>query len=375
MRVLHLISSAGWYGAENVLVNLAAASRQLGCDARAGVLCDRRNPHLEVAERAAERQVPAEVFHCRGRLDFGTVSTLRRYLHQNGIDILHTHGYKAHFYAVCALRGASRPGLVTTCHTGTDQPEKTAFLQLYDALTRMLRHRAGRIVAVSPAIAGTLRAEGVPLERLATIPNGIDVGRFDLPHQSWPDVPSGAPVVGIVGRLIREKGPYCLLEAARRVLAQVPEARFVFVGDGPERGMLQQAAERDGLAPHILFAGVRTDMPAVYAALDVFVQPSFSEGMPLTVLEAMAAGLPIVATSVGAVPELLDSGSCGLLCPPEDAGALADALMRILRNPDDARRLGANARTRLHQHYSAEAMARRYLDVYQALLDEKAVRP
>ncbi|QOY92299.1 glycosyltransferase [Paludibaculum fermentans] len=361
MRVVHLISSAGWYGAENVLVNLAAASRSLGCDAVAGVLCDARNPHTEVAERAEARGVPAEIFHCSGRMDAGAIGRLRGWLARTGVDIVHTHGYKANFYASAALFGRSM-GWVTTCHTGTDQPETTPLLRVYDTINRFLLRRVERVVAVSPAIAAGLLAEGIDETRIATIGNGVDAARFELPHQ-----PEGVPVVGIVGRLIREKGPYILLEAARRIIGEYPKTLFVFVGDGPERVELERAAAEAGLADNVQFAGERSDMPEVYASFDVFAQPSFSEGMPMTVLEAMAAGLPIVATSVGAIPSLLGESERGLLCPPGDAAALAGQILRILRDGDLAARLGAAARQHLRAHYSAEAMARQYLALYGEL--------
>lgn len=361
MRVLHLISSAGWYGAENVLVNLAAASRSLGCDAVAGVLRDERNPHVEVAEHAQARGVPAEIFPCSGRLDLGAMSALRRYLVRTKVDVLHTHGYKANFYA--ARHGATP--LVTTCHTGTEQPEQTISLRVYDSVNRFLLRRADRVVAVSPAIADSLLRQGVAPDRVATIVNGIDPDRFQVARRRWPGVPEGAKVVGIVGRLIREKGVFVLLQAAATIVAQVPEVRFLFVGDGPERDALRQAAQRAGLGERVLLPGPQMDMPAVYASLDVLAQPSFSEGMPMTILEAMAAGLPLAATSVGAVPALLEPAGCGLLCPPGDAGALSSILLRILQDAELAQRLGEAARAHLREHYSAESMARQYLVLYE----------
>jgi glycosyltransferase involved in cell wall biosynthesis len=366
MRVLHLISSAGWYGAENVLVNLAAASRSLGCDAVAGVLCDARNPHTEVAEQAQARDVPAEIFHCRGRLDLHTIGELRRWLARTCVDVVHTHNYKSDFYAAGALWGRST-GWVATWHTGTDQPEATPSLRAYDAIDRFLLRRADRVVAVSPAIAEGLMEHGVGASRLSIIGNGLDAARFQLPHRRWEDAPEGAQVVGIVGRLIREKGPYTLLEAAARIVSQLPRTLFVFVGDGPEREELERTAAQLGLSDHVRFAGVRSAMPEVYASFDAFALPSFSEGMPMTVLEAMAAGLPIVATTVGAVPDLLEPAGCGLLCPSGDAAALAAALLRVLRDNALAKRLGAAAQQRLREGYSAEAMARQYLSLYEEI--------
>jgi glycosyltransferase involved in cell wall biosynthesis len=256
---------------------------------------------------------------------------------------------------------------VTTCHTGTEQPETTPFLRAYDALNRFLLCRADRVVAVSPAIAAGLIRQGVKASRLATIGNGLDAARFQLPHREWEDAPQGVRVVGIVGRLIREKGPYILLEAAARIIREIPGTLFVFVGDGPERAELERTAAQLGLSDHVRFAGERNSMPEVYASFDVFALPSFSEGMPMTVLEAMAAGLPIVATTVGAVPGLLEPAGCGILCPPGDASALAAALLRVLQDPALAERLGIAAQQHLRAHYSAEAMARQYLALYEEI--------
>jgi glycosyltransferase involved in cell wall biosynthesis len=195
----------------------------------------------------------------------------------------------------------------------------------------------------------------------------VDAARFQLPHRRWADAPEGVQVVGIVGRLIPEKGPHTLLKAAARIIREAPRTLFVFVGDGPERVELERSAAETGLGGHVRFAGERSDMPEVYASLDVFVQPSFSEGMPMTVLEAMAAGLPIVATSVGAIPSLLQPAECGLLCRPNDADELADALLRVLRDGALARRLGNAAQQHLRERYSAEAMARQYLALYEEI--------
>lgn len=363
MRVLHLISSAGWYGAENVLVNLAAASRRLGCDATAGILRDARNPHTEVAEHGAARGVPSVIFQCQGRLDLGTMAAVRRHLAEQRVDVLHTHGYKANFYA--ARRGHTP--LVTTCHTGTEQAADTASLRIYDAINGYLLRRADRLVAVSPAIAEALRAQGYAAARVAMIANGIDAERFERPRQRWPGLPETGVVVGAVGRLIREKGLFVLLEAARAVVAKAPETCFLLVGEGPDGDELRRAAAEAGLGAHFVFAGAQSEMPAVYASMDVLAQPSFREGMPMTVLEAMAAGLPVVASRIGAMPELLEPAACGLVCPAGDAGALAAALLRLVNDTALAQRMGAAGRAHLRAHYSAEAMARRYLELYAAV--------
>lgn len=366
MRVLHLISSQGPYGAENVLLNLAAASQLAGCHAVVGVLRDARNPHTEVADQARARGLEVEIFPCAGRLDPGAVAAIRRRLRALAVDVVHSHGYKANFYGYLATRRPRVP-ILSTCHTGTEAPERTLALRLYERLDRLVLSRLDCVVAVSSTIAAWLEASGIPARRIETIPSGIDVAAFSTAPPALTGLPPGATAIGMAARLVREKGPYLLLEAAREIAARFPQTVFVFVGDGPERAGLEKCAAELGLAQRTFFTGQRSDMPGVYASLGVFVLPSFSEGLPVSVLEAMGAGLPVVAARVGAIPELIEPGRTGILVEPGSAAALSNAIMRLLEDPPLARRLGEAARRRAAEEHSAAAMARRYLSLYQRI--------
>jgi glycosyltransferase involved in cell wall biosynthesis len=366
MRVLHLISSQGPYGAENVLLNLAVASQLPGCNAVVGVLRDARNPHTEVADQARARGLEVEIFPCAGRLDPGAVAAIRRRLRALTVDVVHSHGYKANFYGYLATRRPRVP-ILSTCHTGTEAPERTLALRLYERLDRLVLSRLDCVVAVSSSIAAWLEASGIPSSRIETIPSGIDVAAFSTAQPTLAGLPPGATAIGMVARLVRQKGPYLLLEAAREIAARFPESVFVFVGDGPERAGLEKSAAELGLAQRTFFTGQRSDMPGVYASLGVFVLPSFSEGMPVSILEAMGAGLPVVATRVGAIPELIEPGRTGILVEPGNAAALSNAIMKLLDDPQLARRLGDAARWRAAEEHSAVAMARRYLSLYQRI--------
>ncbi len=366
MRVLHLISSAGFYGAENALVSLAAASQKAGaCRPVVGVLRDARNPHQEAADQARQRGLEAEVFACSGRLDPRTIRAIRRKAQEMRVDLMHSHGYKSNFYAYLAARPVGIP-VLATCHTGTDRPEMTAALRLYDWLDRGILRRVNQVVAVSPAIAEVLRQRGIPAERIAVVPNGVDVERFRNARPALA-LPEGAKAVGMVGRLTAHKGPDCFLEAASIVAVRIPEARFVLVGDGPERSRLERAAAQSGFGDRIVFTGVRHDMPAVYASLSVFALPSYSEGLPMSVLEAMAAGVPVIASRVGAIPQLIESERDGLLVHPGAPAKLAEAIVRVLEHPAWAQELSRSAQQRVMREYSSESMARRYQPLYESL--------
>jgi glycosyltransferase involved in cell wall biosynthesis len=176
------------------------------------------------------------------------------------------------------------------------------------------------------------------------------------------------PLVGAVARLQPEKGIANFLKAAARVYPSCPEARFLVVGDGPLRGELLRLADRLGLRESVRFLGHRADARALIGRFDVLVVPSLTEGTPLIVLEAMAAGVPVIASAVGGIPDQVRHGGEGLLVPPDDTDALVDALLELLRDPDRARLLGEAGRSRANSEFSHAAMVRKIEVVYEAAL-------
>jgi glycosyltransferase involved in cell wall biosynthesis len=181
-------------------------------------------------------------------------------------------------------------------------------------------------------------------------------------------------LVGVVARLQPEKGVANFLEAAARVSGAFPDARFVVVGDGPLREELLDLARRLGISERVCFLGYRTDSRALMALMDLLVVPSLTEGSPLIVLEAIAAGVPVVASAVGGIPDQLRHGKEGLLVPPGAPDALGEALAALLRDPEYARRLGEAGRRRAKNEFSHEALVRRIEGVYHAVLDARVPR-
>ena len=182
------------------------------------------------------------------------------------------------------------------------------------------------------------------------------------------------PLVGFVGRLVPEKGGALLMRAAQQVLAVYPNAMFVLVGEGPAHQEWKALAGELGIGKQVVFAGVRDDMSEVYASFDIAVLPSLIEALPMCLLEAMAAGKPVIATRVGAVPRLVVDVQTGLLLEPGDLNALATAIIRLLGNPDLACQLGQNGRAHVAQHFSAEAMAKSYIGMYEQVLVSRGDR-
>ena len=238
---------------------------------------------------------------------------------------------------------------------------------------QMLARGLDRYVAVSRDTARRLQhLLGLPSEKIRVVHNAIETEAFDRHLNRVP----GAELRGqrqsvlCVARLHEQKGHHCLLEAA----ASVPEARFLLAGDGPERRRLEQRTESLGISDRVVFLGDRPDIPALLAACDVFVLPSLYEGLPLAVLEAMAAGKPVVATAVGGTSEVVVHGKTGLLIRPRDPSALAIALREILSDPKWARAMGAAGRERARAHFSATRMVADVTAIYDEILTPNGAR-
>jgi glycosyltransferase involved in cell wall biosynthesis len=221
--------------------------------------------------------------------------------------------------------------------------------------------------------------EGCPASKVRVIPNGVDVGRF---HPRWPDeslraalrVPPGAPVAGIVAALRPEKNHPLFLRVARLVLREVPEARFLIAGDGPQRATLEDMARTMQLDVAVRFLGTRSDVPEVLSLLDVFLLTSHMEANPVSILEAMACEKPVVAPRVGSIPETVLDGKTGYLTAPGDAEAMAARVVALLRHPAEAAALGRAAREHVLAHWSLERMVEGYQDLIAGIYLAKCLR-
>ena len=276
---------------------------------------------MQLHESASKEGIESHLIPCTGRLDRTAIRRIRELAAQIGADVIHAHGYKADLYVYFALRGSSLP-LVSTCHTWYNHDPKDRFFGLVD---RFVLRSYGNIVAVSEGVREDLLRAGVRADKISMIRNGIDLRIFDrasgvLKNElGWKDY----PLIGLVGRLSMEKGVDIFLIAAALVLKQLPNAKFVVVGDGPDRAKLDALIDELGIRHSVRMLGRRDDMPAVYASLDLMVSSSRSEGLPIAILEGMASRLPLVATPVGAVPTVVLDGRTGVLVLPESPELLA----------------------------------------------------
>lgn len=369
VKVLQLISSGGYYGAENMLLNLCASQQKAGCQNSLVIFYNVHAPNVELYERARRRGLSVRMVHCQGRADWRAVRQIEECIQEDGIQLLHTHGYKADLYGYVAARRSGKP-IVATCHNWLGG---SAALGIYNHLDRMALKRFQCLAAVSDSVAQRLLASGVPATKIRTIANGIDVQAFECARPSPVLNFDGSKVIGMVARLDLKKGFEYLLRAARELRGTFLELKVVIVGEGPDRREIEGMIQRFGLQSNVILAGQHSDMPAIYAAMDVFVLPSLNEGLPMTILEAMAASKPVIATRVGAIPKVIQDGETGLLVDPADSDGLRDALVRLLTDSDLCSRLGAAGHDWVSHNYTSEAMALKYRQMYDDVLGTSAI--
>lgn len=318
-----------------------------------------------LAYRLGMSGIPAFLLKRRQGVDTRYILRLARHLAAIQPHILHLHNPTAFFYGTLAGRLARVPCIVYTEH-GRDLASSKCNKYLH----RMLWRLVDRIVVVSESSRALLQAEGVPGERIATIHNGIDAAKFLIGEDRWGmrarlGLGREQPLIGIVARLDAIKNHASLLRAMPRVVQAHPDAELLIIGDGPLRANLErQTAELD-LGRNVRFLGMRDDVPELLAALDVVVLCSLSEGLSLTLLEESAAGNPMVATDVGGNPEIIADGKTGLLVPVGDDTALADAINRLLADPERAHAIGQAARLQFMREFTLARMVSRYVEVYE----------
>jgi glycosyltransferase involved in cell wall biosynthesis len=292
----------------------------------------------------------------------GAVLALRRLIRATDARLVHANGSRAMLYAGLAGRLARRP---VVWHVRVAEPELP--------LDTLLCALASAVIVNSRAVAR--RFPQARADTIHCIHNGVDLRRFSprtpsVPLQAALGIPEGAPVVGSVGRFVPWKGYRVLLEAARIIDALLPGVHWLLVGDGEERARLEAQVRALGLRSRVHFTGWREDVPEMLALCDLFVLPSFGEHFGRVLVEAMAMGKAVVATDAGGVPEIVVHGECGLLVPPGDPRALAEALLALLRDPVRADRLGRAGRRRTEAQFDiarhAEAVEAAYSQLVSA---------
>lgn len=366
LKVIHIIGGGEFGGAERHILNLAGAVDPQAVEIT--VCCLFSDPFVKIASGAGVRALSIPMRH---KADFGVVGKLAALLENGGFDLVHTHGVRANLLGRLAARQAGKKKVVTTVHSLLERDYPGFLNCLANSWTeRATRGWTDHFITVSRGLKDRLISGGVSGDKVTVIYNGIVLDEFSPPEEPGAareklGFGPGTPLVGIVARLHAVKGHRYFLEAAGEVLSQRPDARFLVVGDGPCRSVLEELAGRLGIAGQVTFTGFVEDVRSLMADLDLLVISSLWEGFGLTAVEAMALGVPVAATEVGGLPEVVLHGETGLLVPPANPAALAKSIVWLLDHPDATGEMAKKAGKAVREKFTAAVMARRTEELYR----------
>ncbi|MEM7084284.1 MAG: glycosyltransferase family 4 protein [Pseudomonadota bacterium] len=369
MKVMHIEAGRHLYGGARQVLYLAEGLKLRGIDC--AVVCPAGS---EIAARLPHMGIPVFPIPMGGDLDFAVIGRLRKLIADFEPDIIHLHSRRGAdwFGSIAARRFPDIPVIVSR---RVDNAES--------ALVVKYKYRLfDRVVAISSAIRDVLADAGVPAQKLRVVHSAVRTATWE---RSWDRVAfaktffnqtSGsvekrrAPVIGMVAQLIKRKGHRFVLEAVPMIRERYPDVRVVFFGRGPEDSRLMLQAQRLGIEQAVTFAGFRKDINHWLGCLNVFIHPPLTEGLGVAVLQAAAASLPIVASRVGGVTEIIEDEVNGLLIDPESPAQIAEGVLRLLDDREGAEAMGKAAHEKVVSQFSVDAMVEGNLNVYLELLNE-----
>ncbi len=363
VTVLHLRSaSGGGGGADSVIHDLAVGLHGAEFRVLAGYLHRRDEDASPLCGRLARSGIETVDLPGRRFFDRRQFGEVVRIVGERQVEILHCHDYKADFYGVLLRRRFAALKLVSTAHGWNHTSWKGA---LYDGLDKFFLRAFDVVIAVSAEIEAIARSRGIA--RVRKMANAVDTACWRREPRLRQLLPASEKVVGFVGRLSPEKGPLDFVRLAARVVADEPGCRFVMAGEGPERQRVLELIDHLGLGTRLELPGLldRDRLRSLYRQLDVLVLPSYSEGIPLSVLEALAMEVPVVATRVGGVGEVVCAGVTGLLSAAGDVERLARQVTGLLRNPTLAATLSGNGRALVEREFSLVKNVRVLAEIYR----------
>jgi glycosyltransferase involved in cell wall biosynthesis len=367
MFSLHIDTARTWRGGQNQVLLTVNGLRSMGH--RAALVA---HPAGELRQRAAEglELIPLAP---RAEMDLTAAWRLSRLLKRLTPDVIHAHD--PHGLAMASLALSLGSGVSTGTPPALIASRRVDFHLKGNSFSRWKHRQVDCFIAASEAIRQMLIADAVPADRIVTVHEGIDVEhvlaapRVDVHEAFW--LPHHAPVVGNVAALVPHKGQRYLVDAAHLVVQQMPDARFVILGDGELREHLEKQVREHHLEKHVLLPGFRMDVLGCIKGFDLFAMSSVTEGLGTSLLDAMACSRPIVATRAGGIPEIVEDGINGLLVPPRDARALADAILRALGDDDMRARIGAAGYARVAERFTVERMVAGTAAVYQRIVNDR----
>jgi L-malate glycosyltransferase len=366
MFSLHVDTARTWRGGQNQVLLTVNGLRSIG--QRAALVA---HPDGELRRRAAEGLDLIPIAP-RTEVDLSAAWRFARVVKRLTPDVIHAHD--PHGVAMASLALSLGAG---SAHAGRAPAlvasRRVDFHLRGNSFSRWKYRQVDCFIAASEAIRQMLVGDGVRAEQTVTVHEGIDVDHVRAAppvnvHEAF-FLPHGAPVVGNIAALVPHKGQRYLIDAAHLVVQRVPDARFVILGEGDLREHLQKQVHEHHLEKHVLLPGFRTDVLGCLKAFDLFVMSSVTEGLGTSLLDAMAASRPIVATTAGGIPEIVEDGVNGLLVPPRDQRALADAIVRALEDADLRRRMGEAGFARVNERFTVERMVAETAGAYERVVN------
>jgi glycosyltransferase involved in cell wall biosynthesis len=362
LTILHTEASPGWGGQEIRILSEAAAFAKRGF--RVLIACQPGSP---LEREARRRGLTARAVAMPKALDAHAFWQVRRLMQTEMVDLVHTHSSIDAWLAGFAARSLRLP-VVRSRHVSIPVKRRRSFV--YNSL-------CDRIISSGNAVREVLIEAGVDPVKIIAIPAGVDTAQFHPAVSGTAvrqEIGLHGPVIGTVAMFRHSKGHHVLLQAMPEILAHEPEVVFLWVGDGVGRMTLQQEVVKAGVQAKVYMAGFREDVPACIAAMDVVVLPSIrSDGVPQVILQALAMRKPVVASAVGGIPEVIEHQRTGVLVPPNDPQALADAIVQLRRDPQVAETWAQAGGNLVDTHYALERMIDWTAAVYTAVLVEKGL--
>ena len=359
MFSLHIDTARTWRGGQNQVLLTVIGLREMGH--RAALVA---HPDGELRQRA-EEGLDLIPIAPRTEMDLSAAWKLARVVKRLAPDVIHAHDPHGIAMASLALslgsaKGGRTPALVAS--------RRVDFHLKGNSLSRWKHRQVDCFIAASEAIRHVLLSDGVPADRTVTVHEGIDVERIagvpavNVHEAFW--LPHHAPVVGNIAALVPHKGQRHLIEAAHLVVQEIPDARFVILGEGELREPLERQVRDHRLEKHVLLPGFRTDVIGCLKGFDVFAMSSVTEGLGTSLLDAMACSRAIVATRAGGIPEIVEDGVNGMLVPPHDHVALAHAIVELLKDAARRKTMGAAGLARVQERFTVDRMVAETARVY-----------
>jgi glycosyltransferase involved in cell wall biosynthesis len=385
MKILHIIDSGGLYGAEVVLLNLIAEQIKLGLDPTIASIGEKGIHEKQIETEGLKRGFKVKMFRMRPGPNYLGAKEILKYAHQEGFHILHSHGYKGNILFGFLPRRIRKIPMVSTLH-GWTSTNGFSKICLYEWLDRKSLKHIDSVVLVTEAMKSHPKLKNLKSISFHVIPNGIPVFKNSPPShpppfstssstlsqqaldQSIIDFCSKGFTIGSIGRLSKEKGYKYLIKALSLLIKMGINARLIIIGEGYERSVLEASVAQFGLSDLVMMPGYLEDAKQYMPLFNLFVISSLTEGLPITVLEAMQARVPIVASEVGGIPEVLDYGKSGLVVKPYKPDALAEAVSLLYNDKKLTQEKTNMAYQRVTTYYESVIMASEYLQIYKSIV-------